>query len=99
MNGIRPETERGAVCEFQKIAKRGWSRHHPRMQPKNLTPQFAGATFSPAILFSQLLVLVLFAFFGASAVRAADAPRERISFNDGWRFAKGDADGVGDTLS
>jgi beta-galactosidase len=26
-------------------------------------------------------------------------PRERASFNDGWRFTKGDPDGVGDALS
>ena len=26
-------------------------------------------------------------------------PRERASFNDGWRFAKGDPDGLGDALS
>jgi beta-galactosidase len=69
------------------------------MQPKNLTPQFSGATFSPAILFSQLLVLALFASFGASAVRAADAPRERISFNDGWRFTKGDSPDANDNLT
>ena len=34
------------------------------------------------------------------AVRAEMAPpRERIGFNDGWRFTKGDADGAGDALS
>ena len=35
----------------------------------------------------------------AGLVAAQNPPRERISVNDGWRFAKGDPEGVGDALS
>ena len=47
----------------------------------------------------RLLVLALLISFGSCAVRAGESPRERTSFNDGWRFTKGDPDGVGDALS
>lgn len=35
----------------------------------------------------------------ATIARAADEPRERINFNTGWRFQKGDPADVGDTLT
>lgn len=37
--------------------------------------------------------------FALSALGTADGIRERASFNDGWRFAKGDPADVGDSLS
>ncbi len=33
-----------------------------------------------------------------SAVDAPDSPRQRILFNEGWRFQKGDPEGAGDSL-
>jgi beta-galactosidase len=47
--------------------------------------------------------LLLAAALAASLVsqgpaRAADAPRERLSFNAGWRFTRGDPADAGDTL-
>ena len=48
-------------------------------------------------------ILLGFAIVLLSAVNSLAAeispPRERVSFNDGWRFMKGDADGAGDALS
>jgi beta-galactosidase len=45
-------------------------------------------------------LLAAFAVFTAGVAFAeGGAPRERISFNDGWRFTKGDSEGVGDALS
>ena len=46
-----------------------------------------------------LLVFTLLIACGTAIVRAAEAPREPISINEGWRFTKGDAEGVGDALS
>ena len=34
-----------------------------------------------------------------AAMQAEPAPRERIAFNSGWRFRKGDPSGVDDTLN
>jgi beta-galactosidase len=34
-----------------------------------------------------------------TAAAAQTVPRERVSFNDGWRFIKGDSDGVGEQLA
>jgi beta-galactosidase len=50
----------------------------------------------------KALNLTVFAvFLAASPLVFAEysSPRERISLNDGWRFNKGDSDGVGNTLS
>ena len=53
--------------------------------------------------FKSGLILPLFAILLLSVVTglAAEASplRERISFNDGWRFTKSDADGAGEALS
>ena len=43
-------------------------------------------------------LLLLFPML-ALALSAADAPRERSSFNTSWRFQKGDPAGVGDQLA
>jgi beta-galactosidase len=46
----------------------------------------------------HLCAISLLAAFTGFATEAT-TPRERISFDAGWRFAKGDPDGVGDALS
>jgi beta-galactosidase len=43
--------------------------------------------------------LMLPIVFAAALARGADAPRERVSFNTDWRFAKGDPAGTGDSLA
>ena len=51
----------------------------------------------------RLLILAAFVvplFLNATVFSAEIAsPRERLSFNDGWRFTQGDPEGVGDQLS
>jgi beta-galactosidase len=42
---------------------------------------------------------LLFLAPASGLLRAADAPRERVSFNAGWRFTKDDPAGTGDQLS
>ncbi len=44
-------------------------------------------------------ILILFGFVEPYLANAADLPRERISFNDNWRFIKGDPAGVSNELS
>jgi beta-galactosidase len=43
--------------------------------------------------------LILLAFLPAQFTRAAPPPRERISFNNDWRFTQGDPAGTGDALN
>jgi beta-galactosidase len=47
----------------------------------------------------RLKIAVMLPIVFAALARGADAPRERISFNADWRFAKGDPAGTGDTLA
>lgn len=49
-------------------------------------------------LFLLLITLAICLLAGIADTRA-DAPRERINFDEGWRFRKGDPAGVGDRLS
>ena len=51
--------------------------------------------------FRQILLGVAVVLLTAATGLAAELnpPRERTSFNDGWRFTKGDADGAGEALS
>jgi beta-galactosidase len=58
-------------------------------------PSLAGATQFPSILLACGFLLAL----SSAAVRTEDAPRERVSFNAGWRFQQGDSAGLGDQLS
>jgi len=54
----------------------------------------------PARLFRRLLALCLSAILSTFAFAAESAiPRERLLFNDGWRFHRGDAPDAGDTLA
>ena len=55
----------------------------------------AGAARLPSIL----LACGFLSAMSPAAVRAEDAPRERVSFNAGWRFQPGDPAGLGDQLS
>ena len=49
---------------------------------------------------ARVSALLLFATLGLTAVlSAAEAPRERLSFNADWRFTKDDPAGTGDTLA
>jgi beta-galactosidase len=68
------------------------------MQPPKLNFRFARMKFSAAAN-RRRLVFALLISFGLGAVRAAETPRERVSFNDGWRFVKGEAEGGSDALS
>ncbi|HNW41990.1 MAG TPA: beta galactosidase jelly roll domain-containing protein, partial [Opitutaceae bacterium] len=54
----------------------------------------------PARLFRRLLALCLSAILSTFAFAAESAiPRERLLFNDGWRFHRGDAPDAGTTLA
>jgi beta-galactosidase len=60
----------------------------------------ANHTSTAAGRFSLLLAAsVTAALFQTGVVLAADGPRERISINNDWRFAKGDPEGITENLT
>ena len=64
------------------------------MKTKSITLKNIFHVVKCSLLASSLLIALI-----APAVRAADAPRERVSFNDGWRFMKGDTTDSGTNLN
>ena len=65
-----------------------------KMKFKSVAPKNIFHVVNCCLLVSSLLIALI-----APAVRGADAPRERICFNDGWRFTKGDATDAGTNLN
>ncbi|HKI70232.1 MAG TPA: beta galactosidase jelly roll domain-containing protein, partial [Verrucomicrobiae bacterium] len=49
--------------------------------------------------FKILSILILLLFWGLPQTKASVVPRERISFNDHWRFTQNDPAGIGDELN
>jgi len=58
-----------------------------------------GSESRPRAAAPRMLGAVLWALAAQAAAWAAEAPRERVSIDAGWRFAKGDPDGTGDRLA
>ena len=52
-----------------------------------------------AVRLSLVIIASVVICGGRAFAAESAAPRERVSFNDGWRFTKGDAEGTGEALS
>lgn len=50
-------------------------------------------------MLKRISLTIVIVFGAVVSLAAAETPRERISFNDGWRFVKGDPAGTGDSLN
>src|SRR5215471_5714518 len=61
---------------------------------RGISEATAGALVTRALLFMVLMLYVQTKTSDATAGMAPESPRERISFNAGWRFLKGDAPGA-----